>query len=286
MLKNSEINELIRDREAWKRAASQSSPYYDNCSSPPFSCHVPWSMLRRSAGDDAQTARFATSLRSASPQHLRLPSDGFIRDKWSISGVIKQTPMDPLFQLFQKNIQRRGYGVVKKTLAAKQRQTPHHNTASNGINHHDVIILYAWRLIAMEAEERKGILRREREQRSVVNTFYCKASLELLMEAEYVQRKATFQAALSGYRKLLEEESVEFQCATSLSHSAYKRLAILYAREKAARNLIAHEEKQERVVIEKMRCLLSIRSKGRNPVSLTKRENQSLHFLINQIKTL
>ncbi|CCW59779.1 unnamed protein product [Phytomonas sp. EM1] len=282
MSMNKEINELIRDRKAWKRATSQSLPqgHIPHLSS----SHAPWSLLRRSSGDHAQTAKFATSLRFASPRHVNSPFGVFFRERWRNSTAVKTPPKDPLFELFEKNIQRRGYNVVKDTLATKQRKTHHHDTACEERNLRNAVILFARQLMVREAEERRSILRREREQRSVLNDFHFEASLELLLDAEYMRRKAIFQAALRETRALAEEESAEFQYITGLCHRVYKRCALLCTRERAARNLIAHEEEQERVVIEKMLCLFKICSAGRSLESFRKRENQLLQLLPKRLK--
>ncbi|KPI85635.1 hypothetical protein ABL78_5316 [Leptomonas seymouri] len=261
MLSPEELNVLLRDERAWRRAAQKQIE--DEFSSAASICsrEASWPIFRRGTSDNAFSLKFANSLRTVSSAGGLTTTSSracatLLRKKWDTSArcVTGCAVADPLQQFLARNLQKRrspSKQVRPRTRSASSIREHERRRAIERVNQE---------IVKLERVERREITAVCWARRRALTTSFFKEMVNLLLLAELNNRRVIFRAWQEEKCALSSTMLFEQERLTNMMPWQFKRLCRLIHAETLARNRILSDERACRSLQEQCACVGYLRA--------------------------
>lgn len=261
MLSQRDLNALIRDERAWKRAITRSDAE-DRDSAPTAGAirHAPPELLRRGCVENVQSVHFLSELRApamVAGGEAPVP-DGMGGCAWSGSTRITSddgVDHDLLYALLQRSVKSRGLAAAEAATARPSvTKNSHRNAAATHAElsrHEDWAsrLLLCHRLNGVEAAQRASICRGEARNWAAFAHAAVERRIGLLVDDEYLHRRALFREAMEEKVAILDCEAVTFTQRTGVDHETFARTRALFRAEHQRRRGVVRAEERTRGMV-------------------------------------
>ncbi|KPA75427.1 hypothetical protein ABB37_08695 [Leptomonas pyrrhocoris] len=252
MLSSNELNVLLRDERAWRRAAQKPTGEDCNGAASTSSREANWLIFRRGTSDNAFSLRFSNSLRAelltdglnttSSLARSTLP-----RKRWdtSVRCATDGAVADPLQQLLARNLHRRRSPpkqVQPPTRSVSALRARERRRAMQRVNEE---------FVELERQDRREIAAACRTHWRALTAAFFHEAMNMLLLTELNDRRILFRAWQEGKDMLSSAMLFEQECLTGMTRRHFKQHCHFIHTEALVRSRILNDEKECRDLLER-----------------------------------